>query len=68
MKVKSAWETFAGNHPKFPAFLSVIKQKGIHEGDVIAISITGADGKPIEMNMKITASDLKLFETLKDIS
>ena len=28
-KIKSAWEKFAGNHPKFPMFLQAAAGRGI---------------------------------------
>lgn len=67
MKLKGAWDSFTKNHPKFPMFLNAAKQAGVQEGTIIAISITDPDGKTIDTNVKITASDLQLFETLKNI-
>ncbi|MCR5106746.1 MAG: hypothetical protein K6B28_01140 [Lachnospiraceae bacterium] len=65
MKLKTAWDTFTANHPKFPAFLNAAKQAGIKEDTIVAISITDPEGKTIETNVKVTPSDLELFETLK---
>ncbi len=65
MKLKTAWDTFTANHPKFPAFLNAAKQAGIKENTIVAISITDPEGKTIETNVKVTSSDLELFETLK---
>lgn len=65
MKAKQAWDTFTMNHPKFPGFLNAMRARGVHEGDILAISVTGPDGKVMETNVRVTASDLELFETLK---
>lgn len=65
MKFKQAWDTFTMNHPKFPGFLSAMRKRGIHEGDIIAVSITGTDGKTFETNIKVKAEDIGLFESLK---
>ena len=65
MKAKQAWDTFTMNHPRFPGFLNALKVRGVHEGDVVAISVTGPDGKTMETNVRVTASDLELFEMLK---
>ncbi len=64
-KAKSAWDTFTRNHPKFPAFLNAVRGKGIKEGTVIGITITGPEGESLESNIKVTAEDLKLFDLLK---
>ena len=66
-KLKGAWEKFTTNHPKFPFFLDAMKRKGIQEGTVIAISFTDVEGKTIETNIKVTASDIELYESLKDL-
>jgi len=66
-KLKSAWEQFTREHPKFPLFLDAVQKKGIVEGTVIGISFTDPEGKTIETNIKVTASDLQLYETLKDL-
>lgn len=67
-KIKQAWNTFATNHPRFPQFLSAVKQTGIREGTIIDITITDPNGKVMATNLKVTQSDLDLIETLKDIA
>lgn len=67
-KIKGAWETFTGNHPKFPLFLNAAKQAGVPEGTILSITVTEPDGRVIDTNIKVTASDLELFETLKTLS
>ena len=49
-------------------FLSAMNQNGIREGTVIDITIQEPDGEKIQSNLKITASDLELFEQLKGMS
>ena len=66
-KLKGAWEKFTAVHPKFPLFLEAMQKKGIAEGTVIAISFTDVEGKTIETNLKVTASDIELYESLKDL-
>ena len=67
IQLKGAWDTFTRNHPKFPMFGKAIMTKGIKEGTVIEINITDPDGTPISTNIKVTQSDLQLFETLKNL-
>ncbi|MBE5833333.1 MAG: hypothetical protein E7309_01670 [Butyrivibrio sp.] len=67
-QLKSLWDKFRENHPKFPMFLSALQKNGIKEGTLIEITITEPDGEKIQSNIKISASDLELFEQLKNIS
>lgn len=67
-KIKKAWETFTANHPKFPAFIQAASQGMIQEGSIIDVTITAPDGRRISTNVKITQSDLELFESLKGMN
>lgn len=67
LKMKSAWETFAANHPKFPMFLSAAAQSGIKEGYILELKITSDEGNTICTNVKLTESDMELIQTLKEI-
>ena len=68
MKMKKAWDVFRGNHPKFPQFLSAVRRAGIKEGTIIDICITDPSGAKMETNIKVTESDLELYESLKNMS
>ncbi len=68
MAMMGAWNKFRSNHPKFPAFLKAVQQKGIREDSIIEIAITTPEGEKIETNLKVTASDLELFESLKNMN
>lgn len=66
-KIKNAWTTFTNNHPKFQPFLMAAKGQ-IVEGTIIEVSIITPVGDKINTNLKITASDLELFESMKDMA
>ena len=66
-KMKGMWDKFTANHPKFPMFLRAVQQKGIQEGTILAMSVTTPPGEKIETNIKLTASDMALFEELKQL-
>ena len=34
-QLKSLWDKFRENHPKFPMFLSALQKNGIKEGTII---------------------------------
>ena len=44
-KIKSAWEKFAANHPKFPMFLQAAMASGIREDYIIEVKITDPEYK-----------------------
>ena len=58
MQMKTLWQRFTNNHPKFPAFLRAV-QPEIREGSVLSISVKNPEGKVIESNLKVTASDIR---------
>jgi hypothetical protein len=66
-KIKSAWDKFTANHPKFPMFLQAASQSGIKEGYIIELKITTTEGKDICTNVKLTESDMELFQTLAEM-
>lgn len=67
MKVMGAVNTFKANHPKFMSFLNYVFVGGFPEGTVIEITVTKPGQEPITSNMKVTQSDLELFDSLKDV-
>lgn len=67
LKLKSAWDTFSINHPKFPKFLEAASRQGIQKDAIIEIKITNPTGQTISSNVKITESDTELFGSLSDI-
>ena len=66
LQLKSLWQRFTNQHPKFPAFLRAA-QPALKEGSVLSFTITTPDGKNIESNLKITSTDLELIESLKNM-
>lgn len=74
MKIKNSWETFIQNHPRFPLFISALKQSyqdgnpAITEGTVIDLNITMPDGRTMATNVKLTESDLELFREIVEMS
>lgn len=65
MQMMSLWKTFQQNHPKFPAFLAAARGE-VREGSVIEIAIVTPEGKRLESNLKLTASDMELMDQLKE--
>lgn len=66
-KIKGAWDTFSANHPKFPLFVKAVGQSGIKEDSIVEIAVTTPEGKRLETNVKLTASDMELIDILKNL-
>lgn len=67
MKLSSAWNTFKTNHPKFPSFLSAVKNRGLEEGATIDIAINYPDGTSLKSGIRVRQSDLDLLEMLSEM-
>ncbi len=67
MRLMSAFSTFRSNHPKFVSFAEMFLRRGIEEGTVIEVTITTPGEEPVTSNLKVTQSDIELFQSLKDI-
>lgn len=67
MRLMSALATFRSNHPKFTGFVEMFLKRGIDEGDVIEVTITKPGEEPVTSNLKVTKSDIELFNSLKDL-
>jgi hypothetical protein len=63
LQMQNAWKAFTENHPKFPPFLTAAKGE-IREGTVLGFTVTTPEGKTIESNLKLNASDIQLIETI----
>ena len=66
MQMKKAWDTFKASHPKFPAFMKAA-QGTLREGTIIEFKITTPEGKTIESNLKLNASDMELMDTIRQM-
>ncbi|MBE5961938.1 MAG: hypothetical protein E7256_11270 [Lachnospiraceae bacterium] len=67
-KIKGAWDRFVQNHPKFPMFLQAINRGAIREGSIVEIKVTTPEGKEISSNVKVTASDIELFQEISEMA
>ncbi len=65
-QLMGAWQKFTSNHPKFPKFLKAIATEGIKTDTIVEINITTPEGKTYCSNLKITQSDLELFQQMKN--
>lgn len=68
MKIRSVWSRFSSNHPKFSAFLTDVGRSGAPEGTIIEIHMEYPDGRTLSSNMRVSASDIELIESLKSLA
>ena len=67
LSLKNAWDSFRANHPKFPAFLKDISDRGLPEGTVLEMTVSYADGSRVRMNISVKEEDLALLKTLQEL-
>ncbi len=67
LQLKSAWDRFKNNHPKFPKFLSSVYQNSMKEGTLIEFKVTDPDGQVISANLRIKEDDLALMQELQSL-
>lgn len=67
MKIMSAKNTFAANHPKFVAFLNAVFKTGVEEGTIIEIKVQKPGQEAMTSNIKVLQSDLELLQSLKEL-
>ena len=67
MRMAQAWSTFSKNHPKFLPFIRAVSQGALQEGSVVELAVTQPDGKKLETNLRLTASDLDLIAQIKSL-
>lgn len=65
--LKSDFDRFQNNHPKFIQFVKALTRTGIQEGTVMECKVITADGQEFQTNIRITADDLELIEKLKNL-
>ena len=68
MGLKSSFDKFKNNHPKFVAFVQTMAAKGLPEGTILECKVISPDGKEYQANLKITKEDLELFQKIKEMN
>ena len=66
VKLKPQLDKFTENHPGIPQFLHTAAT-GMEENGFVQLKVTNAAGQKIEANIKLTADDIELFDTLREI-
>lgn len=66
-KIKGILDKFNQNHPKVVSYFSAVFGNGVPEGSVIELTVTKPGEEPVTTNMKVTADDVELVQTLKEL-
>ena len=64
--IKQNLGIFRSNHPKLASSAREVLNKGFCEGQEIAIAVRYPDGTVIKSGITLQASDLPLFEGIKE--
>lgn len=65
--LKDAWNKFSKTHPKMPAFIDQVKNKGFCEGQEIAVAVRYPDGTEVKTGIVVRKDDLALLDMLKGL-
>lgn len=67
IQLKSSWDRFAADHPKFPRFWKAAYRTCLAEGTVVEFKVTAPDGTELASNIKLTGGDLELIRQIQEI-
>lgn len=63
--LKNDLEKFKNNHPRFIQFIQTAAGEGMREGTVLECKVVTPEGREMQTNIRVTQTDLELFEKLK---
>ncbi|MGN0160722.1 MAG: hypothetical protein ACI4AQ_04985 [Lachnospiraceae bacterium] len=66
LQLKSDWDQFVRSHPKFVPFIKAVGADGFRPGTVLEVTVTTPEGQKYTTNLKVTESDMKFVENIKD--
>jgi hypothetical protein len=67
LQLKSSWAAFKENHPRFIPFLQAAGAQ-IREDAVIEMAVVTPEGKRLETNLKVKASDMELLREAMELA
>ncbi len=66
-RARQAWSDFKQNHPKVPAFMDAVQERGYCEGMEIAVAVRYPDGETHKAGIRVTKEDLEMLNMLKSL-
>lgn len=67
MRMINERHSFIMNHLDFFSFLKENFGDGIAQGSIVEITVKDAEGEPKTISMEIQETDMKFFDTVKDL-
>ena len=67
LKMKSAWDKFQRNHPKFLGFFNAARAMGIQEDTVLELKMISPSGQELVTNLKVRQEEIELFHELQEL-
>ena len=67
LKIRQGLSELSVNHPKLFPFMRAVQAAGLAEGSVVEMKVTTPEGKELETNLRLTASDLELIRMLREL-
>ncbi|MCC8051958.1 MAG: hypothetical protein LIO99_00775 [Clostridiales bacterium] len=67
MQLKDMEERFKAGHPRLEPFFAAATAV-VDEGSVIEVTMTTSSGETLRTNMRVSAQDMEMIQTLKDQS
>ena len=64
LQIGTKIQKFKEQHPRFPAFVKKVGKEAITEGAVVEIKVTSVEGRDYVTNMRLTADDVDLLNTI----
>ncbi len=68
LHLKERLTTFENEHPRFIAYLDMLKHHAIQEGAVLEMKVTTPDGKDYVANIRMTANDVETLRLLTGLN
>lgn len=62
IEMQNAGKQFIASHPKFIPFWRAVGNSAVEEGTVIEFKVTTPDGRILESNLKLNASDVSSIQ------
>ncbi len=67
LQLKSDFDAFRQNHPKFLQFIGAVASKGIPEGSVIEVMVETPGGEKYNANIRVSQADIEFIRKLKNL-
>lgn len=67
LQLKAGWEKFQASHPRFVPFMKAAGNE-VREGAVIEIALITPEGRRLETNLKVKASDMELLKNAMELA